>query len=289
MMGIVLASGALMGLGAAVALMALFPAPPALGPAMERLKPGGGGAEPGRDRRSRLARRLPATVIGARIPHADLALLGRTADDYLAQKALMLGVGAIGPVVFWAWCLLLGVSLPWAVSWGACLAFAVAVFFAPDASIRGQAAEARAGFRQALVAYLDLVALARAAGSGPAGALESAAKVGEGWTFRRLALVLDPARRGTGNAWDELARLADEIAVPELGDLAAIAQLAGARGAGILDTLMAKAQSLRDAELSAAVSRARSRTETMTVPMALSVLGFLLLLGYPAFARMTGG
>ncbi|GAA4561097.1 type II secretion system F family protein [Planotetraspora kaengkrachanensis] len=289
MIGLVLASGALIGLGASLAVAVLLPAPPALAPAMERLRPGASRAKPDADWRATLARKLGGTVVDARVPRADLALLGKTADDYLAQKVMMLVLGAAGPTVFWAWCALLGVTLPWAVSWGACLAFAVAVFFAPDASVRGQAAEARKAFRQAIVAYLDLVALARAAGAGPADALESAAKVGDGWTFRRLGLALDPARRATGSAWDELARLSHEIDVPELAELAAIAGLAGTRGAGILDTLMAKAQSLREVELSAEVSKARSRTETMTVPMALSVIGFLLLLGYPAFARMAGG
>ncbi|WP_433347674.1 type II secretion system F family protein [Microtetraspora malaysiensis] len=289
MIGLVLASGALIGLGASLAIAVLFPAPPALAPAMERLRPGASRTELDEGWRIHLARRLAGTVIGARVPHADLALLGKTANDYLAQKGLMILLAAVGPVVFWAWCALLGVTLPWTLSWAACTAFAVTVFFAPDAAVRGQAAEARKAFRQAIIAYLDLVALARAAGSGPADALESAAKVGEGWTYRRLALALDPARRGTGSAWDELTRLSEEIGVPELADLASIARLAGTRGAGILDTLMAKAQSLREVELSAEVSKARSRTETMTVPMALSVIGFLLLLGYPAFARMAGG
>ncbi|MEO3807310.1 type II secretion system F family protein [Nonomuraea sp. B1E8] len=288
MIEIVLACGAVSGLGAALALSTAFPAPPALAPAMERLRPGAR-AEPAQDWKSRLVTKLSGTLVGARVPHADLALLGKTSHDYLAQKALMIALGAAGPFVFWAWCALLDVVLPWPVSWAACLAFGVAVFFAPDAAIRGQAAEARAAFRQAIVAYLDLVALARAAGAGPAEALESAAKVGHGWTFQRLAQALDPGRRGTGSAWDELTRLSKEVDVPELADMAAIAQLAGTRGASILDTLMAKAQSLREADLSAEVSKARSRTETMTVPMALSVLGFLLLLGYPAFARMTGG
>lgn len=288
MIGIVLASGAMSGLGIALALSTAFPAPPKLGPAMERLQPGAR-AEPEQDWKSRLVRRLADTAIGARIPHTDLALLGKTSYDYLAQKALMIAMGVAGPFVFWTWCALLDVTLPWLVSWAACLAFAVAVFFAPDAAIRGQAAEARTAFRQAIVAYLDLVALARAAGAGPAEALESAAKIGQGWTFQRLAQALDPARRGTGSAWDELTRLSKEIGAPELADMAAIAELAGTRGASILDTLMAKAQSLREADLSAEVSKARSRTETMTVPMALSVLGFLLLLGFPAFARMTGG
>lgn len=289
MIGLVLASGALVGLGASLALAALFPAPPALAPAMERLRPGGSRREPEGDWRSHFARKLAATLVGARAPRTDLALLGKTTDDYLVQKGLMILLAAAGPIVFWGWCALLGVTLPWMIAWAACAAFAVAVFFAPDAAIRGQAAEARKAFRQAIVAYLDLVALARAAGAGPADALESAAKVGEGWTFRRLALALDPARRGTGSAWDELTRLSEEIGVTELADLASIARTAGTRGAGILDTLMAKAQSLREAELSAEVSRARSRTETMTVPMALSVIGFLLLLGYPAFTRMAGG
>ncbi|GII52803.1 hypothetical protein Pth03_11920 [Planotetraspora thailandica] len=289
MIGLVLASGALIGLGASLAVAVVFPAPPALAPAMERLRSGASRRASESDLRTRAAQRLARTVVGARVPRADLALLGKTAEDYLAQKGMMLLLGAAGPVVFWAWCALLGVVLPWTVSWGACLAFAVAVFFAPDASVRGQAAEARKAFRQAIVAYLDLVALARAAGAGPADALESAAKVGGGWTFRRLGLALDPARRGTGSAWDELTKLSEEVGVPELADLASIAGLAGTRGASILDTLMAKAQSLREVELSAEVSRARSRTETMTVPMALSVIGFLLLLGYPAFARMAGG
>jgi pilus assembly protein TadC len=256
---------------------------------MERLRPGVDHTESRSDLRSRAAAILARTAIGARVPRANLALLGKTDNDYLVRKATMIAVALAGPVVLWAWCGLLGVTLPWMVSWGSCLAFAVAVFFAPDTALRSQAAEARKAFRQAIVAYLDLVALARAAGSGPADALESAAKAGNGWTFRRLAMALDPVRRGSGSAWDELTRLSNEIAVPELADLASIASLAGTRGAGILDTLMAKAQSLREVELSTEMAKAKSRTETMTVPMALSVIGFLLLLGYPAFARMAGG
>jgi hypothetical protein len=110
-----------------------------------------------------------------------------------------------------------------------------------------------------------------------------------GWAFTRIAATLDPAARGTRDPWDELARLADQIGVRELADTAAIARRAGSQGAKILDTLTAKAASLRDQQLTAALARAKSRTETMTVPVALSVLGYLILLGYPAYARITGG
>ncbi|RBQ13972.1 type II secretion protein F [Spongiactinospora rosea] len=286
MTGLVLGGGAALGLGAFLMVAAFLPAPPALGPAMERLRPGAGGTS--RERLSARAR-LAGSLIGARVPRADLAMIGKTADDYLVKKGLVIALGAAGPLLLWAWCGVLGIALPWPITWGTCAAFAVAVFFAPDFSIRKDAADARKAFRQAIVAYLDLVALARAAGSGPAEALEASAKIGDGWTFQRLAIALDPTRRGAGSAWDELARLAREINVPELGDLASIAAIAGTRGAGILDTLMAKAQSLREVELSREIAKAKSRTETMTVPMALSVVGFLLLLGYPAFARMAGG
>ncbi|MFI6321600.1 type II secretion system F family protein [Nonomuraea sp. NPDC050556] len=257
-----------------------------MAPALERLRPGAIRTAPGGDWKRRVSVRL---AFGTRVPRTDLALLGKDSTDYLVQKGMVIALALAGPFVMWGWCTLLGVTLPWMVTWGACAAFAGVVFFAPNVSVRREAADGRAAFLHALIAYLDLVALARAAGCGPAEALESAAKVGHGWTFARLAAALDPARRGGGSAWDELTALSKEIDVPELEELSAIAAHAGTRGASILDTLTAKAQSLREVELSRQIAKAKSRTETMTVPMALSAIGFLLLLGYPAFARMTGG
>jgi hypothetical protein len=119
--------------------------------------------------------------------------------------------------------------------------------------------------------------------------LEAPVRVCHGWAFQRIAATLDPASRGTRDPWDELARLAEEIGVRELSDTAAIARRAGTQGTRILDSLTAKAASLREQQLAQALARAKSRTETMTVPVALSVLGYLILLGYPAYARIVGG
>jgi pilus assembly protein TadC len=232
---------------------------------------------------------LGSSWLGARAAPADLAIIGRSKDSHLSRKTLAMAVALFGPPMLWGYGRLLDVDFSAIVLWSASAAFAIILFAAPDITLKAGAADRRRQFRQTLISYLDLVALCRAAGRGPADALESAARIGRGWTFRRLARALDPIHRGTTSAWDELTRLAEEINVPELAEVAAIARLAATEGAGILDTLRAKAANMRENELAALLAKAKSRTETMTVPMSLSVLGFMILLGYPAFTRMTGG
>lgn len=290
----VLASGALIGLGVFVFVRELFPAPPALGAALDRY------IAPGRrtDRDDAapneiaarigrwLAARIAGTVLDVRIPRRDLALLGKTTETYLAQKLAMTVFGLTMPTLLWA---LFLPSAPWLVSTGFTAMYAAIMFFAPDIAIRSQAHDAREEFRGALIAYLDLITMARAGGAGPNEALEVPARICHGWAFQRIAHALDPLARGTRDPWDELTRLADQISVRELADTAAIARRAGTQGARIIDSLTAKANSLRDQQLSRALARAKRRTETMTVPVALSVLGYLILLGYPAYARIVAG
>jgi pilus assembly protein TadC len=289
----VLASGALIGLGLFVCVRELFPAPPALGAALERYTPHGrrprADAVPD-DATARIGRWLAARIAGSaldvRIPRRDLALIGKTTESYLVQKLAMVLFGLAMPTLLWT---LLMPSEPWLVSTGFTAIYAAVMFLAPDIAIRSQARDAREEFRGALVAYLDLIKMARAGGAGPGEALEAPARICHGWAFQRIAHTLDPVSRGTRDPWDELTRLAEQIDVRELADTAAIAKRAGTQGARILDSLTAKSASLREQQLSRALARAKSRTETMTVPVALSVLGYLVLLGYPAYARIVGG
>lgn len=289
----VLLAGGLIGLGVALCVRELFPAPPALSAALDRFTPQNRrptAEEVPDDATARagrwLAARIAGTALDVRIPRRDLALVGKSPEGYLVQKLGMAVFGLTVPTVLWT---LLMPSVPWLVSSGFTLAYAVVMFLGPDIAVRSQAREAREEFKVALIAYLDLMKMARAGGAGPGEALETPARVCHGWAFQRIAAALDPTSRGTRDPWDELARLADEIGVRELADTAAIARRAGTQGARILDSLTAKAASLREQQLAAALSRAKSRTETMTVPVALSVLGYLILLGYPAYARIVGG
>jgi pilus assembly protein TadC len=288
----ILLTGCIVGLGLFLLMRELFPAPPALPAALERLTPPNRRPPadfPSDDARARIGRwmaeRIAGTALDVRIPRQDLALIGRSPEGYLVQKLVMTMFGLAVPTLLWA---LLMPSVPWLVSTGSSAGYALVMFLAPDIAIRSQAREAREEFKVALIAYLDLIKMARAGGAGPGQALEAPARVCRGWAFTRIAATLDPASRGTRDPWDELARLADQIGVRELAETAAIARRAGTQGAKILDSLTAKAASLRQQQLTQTLARAKSRTETMTVPVALSALGYLILLGYPAYARIIG-
>ena len=150
---------------------------------------------------------------------------------------------------------------------------------------RLNAAEKRYDFRHALSSYLDLVGLERGAGAGPTEALEAAAEIGGGWAFQRISAALDAARRVGAAPWTALAALAADTGITELADLADIAEVAGQEGARILDTLAARAASMRAQQLSADRAKAGSRGTTMVVPIALLAVGFLLLLIFPILYR----
>jgi Flp pilus assembly protein TadB len=181
-----------------------------------------------------------------------------------------------------------GRSLPWTIPAAGSLALGAALFFTPDLVTRSNARHRRADFRLALTSYLDLVALERGAGAAPTEALEAAAEVGQGWAFERISLALSQARKASAPPWDGLAQLAGEIGITELADLAEIAGVAGQEGARILDTLSARAESMRAEALAATKAEAGARSTTMVLPIALLAGGFLVLLIFPDFYRLFG-
>jgi hypothetical protein len=101
-------------------------------------------------------------------------------------------------------------------------------------------------------------------------------------------VALDAARKAGRPPWAGLSALAAETGVSELADLAEIAEVAGHEGAKILQTLGARAESMRAQALSATKAKAGSRSTTMVVPIALLGAGFLLLLIFPIVYRTFG-
>jgi len=286
----VIASGLLVGLGAWLAIRELVPAGPSLQGAIGRLDSGGQLAEtPAPDRRARgLIRSVGDAVPWLPVPMAHLRLLGQDRDEWLASKV---GLGILGVAVVPVLSAVLalgGHRIPWTIPVAGSLALGTAAFFAPDLVTKVNAAEKRADFRLALTSYLDLVVLERGAGAAPTEALEAAAEVGGGWAFERIAAALDQARKASRAPWEGLAQLATETGIPELSDLADIAGIAGNDGARILDTLSARAESMRAQALAAAKAQAGSRSTTMVIPIALLAFGFLLLLIFPDFYRTFG-
>jgi Type II secretion system (T2SS), protein F len=283
----VIAAGVLGGLGIFLAIREIVPAPARLDAALARLD---SAAPPGR-RSSvslRLARHISAELPWMPVPSADLALLGQDRDVWIASKLTCGLLGLAVPPVLVELLSLGGIGLPWQVPAITSVACGVALFFAPDLVTSVNAAERRADFRHALTSYLDLVALERGAGAGPTEALEAAAGIGGGWAFARIAAALDAARRAGEAPWTALARLALQTGVSELADLADIAEVAGHEGAKILDTLAARAASMRAQAQAAERARAGARSTNMVIPIALLGVGFLVLLIFPVLDRTFG-
>jgi Flp pilus assembly protein TadB len=280
--------GALAGLGVFIVVSELVPAGARIDAALERLShPGGSPGESPAELPAtrRLGQRLSEALPWLPVPSTDLALLGEDRSAWLASKVTCGLLGLAGPVLITVLLTLGGHPLKWPVPVAGALLLGLGLFFAPDLVTRVNATEKRYDFRHALSSYLDLVGLERGAGAGPTEALEAAAEIGGGWAFQRIAAALDGARRVGEAPWAALARLAAETGVTELSDLADIAEVAGQEGARILDTLAARAASMRAQAMSADRGKAGSRGTTMVVPIALLAVGFLILLVFPIIYR----
>ncbi len=280
---IVIIAGVLAGLGVFIAVNQLLPAPAQLDSVLARIH---GTARADRDPASlRSVARQLSNLPWLPVPATDLALLGQDREQWMVSKVSsgLLGL-CLGPV-FDGLLLVLGIRLGLAIPALASLALGCAFFFAPDLVVYVNAAEKRQDFRHALASYLDLVSLERGAGAAPTQALESAAQIGGGWAYARIAAALSAARKAGRPPWEGLADLATETGVTELTDLAEIAAVAGQEGASILQTLSAKAESMRSEALSATKAKAGSRSTTMAVPIVMLAAGFLLLIIFPTIYR----
>lgn len=294
-----LLSGAGVGLGLLVIARGLWPRPASLSVALGRLDRtpppppilgvGAPGGWWGRAVGPPMASALDQ--LGLRLPslRRDLRITGRSFESHLAEKAALAVFGlALAPATAEVMAVG-GAGLPWAIPAWAGVALALVLFFAPDIGVRGEAAARRRDVRHALGSFVDLVVVGLAGGSGVEGALDDAATVGSGWAYTQIRQALAAARVTRETPWTALARLGDELGVPELGELAASVGLAGAEGAKVRQSLAAKAASLRTHALADAEEDAQAASERMSLPVVLLFGGFLVFVAYPALARVMAG
>lgn len=225
------------------------------------------------------------------LPHRgmerDLAITGRSADDYLAEKAVLGLTGLLLPATAGMVLTFGGRPQPWPVPAGASLALAVGGFLLPDLTVRAAARRRRTAFRHALSSYLNLIHILLAGGAGVDAALHDAADTGQGWAFRQLRRALSTARLTRSSPWTVLGQLGEELEVGELAELAASLSLAGTEGAKVRASLAAKAAAMRTRDGAEAEGQANAATERMALPGMLMAVGFVIFVFYPALVQIT--
>ncbi|GGR05068.1 type II secretion system F family protein [Streptomyces pilosus] len=287
----VVLTGGTVGAGVALLVREMLRPQPALAPALQRTAPGSLplSAEQDLDRdevwgRWLLARleRLP----GVRVPVKNLALLGQGPGQFMLKKTALAALGLLCPVLVTIPWIIAGISLPFYVPAVVGLAVAGLLFLTPDLAVRDQAKRAREEFAHALVAYLDLVALKRAADAGPTEALEKAAAVGRGWPFLYLQGALRRARLEKIPPYQALSELATEYDLPALDDVADIMRGSATDGAAVYKALRARTAALSAELLADQAAEANAASEKMTAPGALLAVLVMLLMAFPAVIRM---
>ncbi|MGW5257459.1 type II secretion system F family protein [Streptomyces sp. NPDC004012] len=286
----VVVTGAVVGAGVALLVRELLQPQPALGPALQRSTPASFTMpQPELDREEVWGRWLLARLErlpGVKVPTTNLALLGQGPGQFMLKKTAFAALGLLCPVIATIPWILAGVDLPFYVPAGVGLLVAALLFITPDLAVRDQAKRARQEFAHALSAYLDLVALKRAADAGPAEALEKAAEVGQGWPFLYLQGALRRARLEKIPPYQALTELADEYDLPVLDDVADIMRGSATDGAAVYKALRARTAALNAELLADQAAEANTASEKMTAPGALLAVLVMLLMAFPAVIRM---
>ncbi|MCT9928760.1 type II secretion system protein [Planotetraspora sp. A-T 1434] len=326
-------TGALIGLGLFLLFRALFPPRPGLVARLAALDLARDGMDVPRApliapdenvsafRRNlglRLARFYASRGWEARSTKADLALLGKSFEGFLATKVLLAVSGLLAFPLLVGWLALMGWGVSVQVPLWSALLVSIVFFLLPDVQIRRDAATRRRDFRHAVGAFLDLVSMNLAGGRGVPEALMMAVSVGSpttpsvngtapaglpgtagavgvagaaagsNWAMERIREALANARIVGITPWQALGQLGDEINVDELRDLSAALGLVADDGAKVRASLTARAATLRRRELAEVEGKAGERSQSMLVAQLLLCAGFVIFLSYPAAMKMLG-
>lgn len=218
----------------------------------------------------------------------DLELLGMADIDFIrrsVQRTIISFAAGLLMTILW---LAISSNIPLLVVALFCLGLPCAAWLVPVRQVATAARIRRSDMDLAVAVYLDLVNVLLAGGAGVETAMLAAAGAGDGWSFEQIRLALARAQSARRSYWDSLRELGQRTQVDSLEEVAHSVQLAGEHGARIRLSLAAKAHALRARNLARLEHEAEQRTERMGLPMVVLFLGFILLVGYPAFVGTVG-
>ena len=223
---------------------------------------------------------LPSEVV--------MRLAGRSPEMHAASLLFTAVIGSLVPLIVLGFAaargwLPFGLALP-------LLAAIVGGVLGPLAvhlQVHERAQEVRMDLRHQASAYLDVVTMLLAGNTGHEGALEQAARAGDGRLFRELRRRMREVSASGRSLVDALDLVGRDLGLVELRQIAATASLSAAEGAPVARSLAAKCATLRATLASEQESEARVRTSRLTPPLVGMSLIFMALVIYPAlgFAR----
>jgi hypothetical protein len=215
--------------------------------------------------REQLAAATPTSVL------PELALLGRTAEDFVVSRLLWATGGLIALTAVAGLVDVPGPLLPGAAVAGAAVGWILAVHWLHD-----QASARRRTLGLALAAWTQMAALMIQAGIKDEQAMRRAAAAGDHWSFRMLSAAMDRAVANQTELWAGLDDLGHETDVTEIRQLAAELRLTETAGGSPADALLARAEALRQDELANQLSAAK--TAKLKQDIVLASLGIVLVL-----------
>lgn len=216
--------------------------------------------------------RLGASLTPAQ--ERNLRLQGKTLSDFFVMKLLGLLAGFVFPLLVAAivrpW-IASGVFVPLIVS----LAGGIVGWIWPNIRLHQRQDATRDDASESINTLFDLVVLERLANLSGVQSLEAAASISNTPLFSEITTALDRARLEQRAPWGDLERLAHDIDLPALAELADVMRL-DEQGASLSSALLARTRDLRDAHLTKMKMQAHQVSERMTVWMTAPVMVFAL-------------
>lgn len=213
----------------------------------------------------------------------SLRLIGQTPETHLGLLAVTSLVGFVMPA---AVAIALRstdvVSLSAAAPAAVSLAAAVLTPAIVHADAMSRADDVRIDVRYQLSAYLDMVTMLLAGNMGHEGALQQAARTGDGLLFHQLRRRMREVGATGQSLVEALSLVATDFDLVELEQVAATTSLSAAQGAPVSRTLAAKCATLRNTIAAEQEAAARVRTDKVTPPLVGMALLFMALIIYPA-------
>ena len=205
--------------------------------------------------------------------------------ELLSRHCVIRAVSACGGVFLGAFFLdTQGVGLSLSVTVLGIVGAPLAVWTMTISRLQRMATKLQRDIDLSVAVFLDLINVLIAGGAGVETAMIAAAGAGDGWGFEQLRTAMARAQSSRRSYWEALRETGEAFGIESLEEVANSVQLAGEHGARIRQSLASKAASLRIRNLARIEYEAEQRTERMGIPVVLLFIGFILLIGYPAFA-----